>query len=266
MKPPQKNIAFHKNLETPKSERPLPTIGVNADLAIDELHIENCIKKGELISEDIGKTLAKIASEKKYPERTFELYMKRRWKRTVQWGYLMIKSYENVKNFLQTSVDTKQLSSKSQVSELSKAAPEKQKEILDEVAKEGKVTAKKIAEKIKEKERPKDAEFRVVVKDLNDAEVPEEIAGEFQKSREKAKQIRTLLLEVRRLLKDEQFFEVELSRTDAIQTTGDLLAMIPVIAGDYICPFCKGKKCRVCGKRGFVSRMFYTQSIPDDKK
>jgi hypothetical protein len=263
---PSKITTMRETLALAKGERLVPQIGVNTDLAIDEQHIENCIKKGEVLAEDVGKTLAKIQAEKKYPERTFELYMKRRWGKSGRWGYLMIKGYENAKNFSQTSVDIKQLSSQSQVSELAKAAPEKQAEILDEVSKEGKVTAKKIAEKIKEKAAPVTADFRVIVRDANDEEVPEEIVKEFQRSRDEVKHVRSLLNEVRRWLEDEQPYKVELSQRSTIESLKDVLASVNVVAGAYICVKCKGKKCAVCHKRGFVSEAFYMMNYPKPKK
>ncbi len=265
MKKPSKINQFNNNLSVAKEEREIPSVGVPADLALDELHIENCLKRGQVIAEDIGKTLAKIQQEKLFPEKTFELYVKRRWSHNRDWAYKMIQGYKNVLNLIQTSVDIKQLSSESQVSELSKAPKEKQEEILKEVAKEGKITAKKIAEKVKQKAEPKDAEFRVVVKDFNDEEVPEEIADEFQRAEREAKEHINHAQGIKNYLERDDFTTVE--ARGLRETAKDLLAGLKThLSKHVLCPVCHGDKCTTCSKRGFVSNHFATKGIGNKKK
>lgn len=264
-KPSSKIDAFKNNLAVAKAERDMPSVGVVARLAIHEAKIERILSSIDASWVEIGKELYEIQAESDFAETTFEAYVKNRWSKSRDWAYKMIDGYKvkaelpaNVENLIQTQ---------SQARALKEAPKEKRAEVIKEVVKSGKPTAKKIAEVIESKKaKPEEAEFRVVIKDFNDEEVPEEIAEEFTRSRDETKDIRSKLNEVRRWLEDEQVFKAELSRTDATQSVKDVIAMVAVCSGDYVCPICKGKKCKVCSKRGFVSKMFYNQKISGDKK
>ena len=262
---------FRETLAAPKEERIVPNGHPPKQLFIREQRIEKRLKSIEKPFFEIGKELAEIKKEHEYPESTFELYIQRRWGHTRQWAYRMIQGYETVMNVtpgLQNSYENKELTgieTEKQARELAKAPPEKQAEVLEAVAKKGmKKTAKAIKEEVKK--QSVESEFRVIVKDANDDEVPEKIAEEFSRSRREVKEIRSKLNEVRRWLEDEQQYKAEIARTAAIDSVKDVLSMIAVGAGDYICPICKGEKCKVCSKRGFVSKLFYSQKISDDKK
>ncbi len=168
MKKPAKIEELNRNLALRKEDRNVPSVGIDAELAIDEQYIENCLKGAGSKMTDAYERLKKVKSEKRYTERTFEIYMKHRWGHSASWAYKLIRANVNVENFPQTSVENKQLKenlNQSQATALGEAEPEEQAEILKEIAKEGKVTAKKIAEKIKEKSEPKEADFQDVIKD-----------------------------------------------------------------------------------------------------
>lgn len=257
--------AFKNNLAVAKSEREVPSVGVVARLAIHEAKIERLLTGIDASWVDIGKELYEIQSEGDFAETTFEQYVKNRWSKTRDWAYKMIQGYK-VKAELPENVESI-IQSQAQALAVKKAPKEKRAAVLKEAKMQGDTSPKKIKEIAEsKKEEPKEAEFRVIVKDANDTEVPEEIAAEFQRSREETKDIRSKLNEVRRWLEDEQVYKAELSRTDAIQSVKDVLSMVAVVSGEYVCPICKGKRCKVCHKRGFVSRLFYTQKISEDKK
>lgn len=257
MKKPSKIDQLNRNLEMAKSNRRVPSVGIAARLAIHETRIEKHLTNIDTSFFEIGKELAEIQAEQDFGERTFEEYIKNRWGKERTWGYRMIEGYK-VKAGLPTDV-APGIQTEKQARALKAAPPEKRAEVLREASKDGAPSARKIAEVI-------EAEHRVVVTDANGAEVPEAIAAEFQKSRDEAKHVIGLLNEARRWFEDEQVFKAELARTECIEGTKAIISMVRQAAGDYLCPICQGKKCKVCSKRGFVSKLFYNQKISDDKK
>lgn len=264
MKKPSKTEQLNRNLAVAKKDRKVPDVGTDAELAIDEAFIENRLKIAGAEMSSVYERLKKIKAEKRYKERTFDLYMKNRWGHSASWAYKLLKANLGVENFPQTSVENKRLKERlnqDQAAALGEAEPEKQEEILKEVAKSGKVTAKKIREKVKEKSQPKEAEFRVVVKDFNDEEVPEHISAEFQRAERESKEQLSHIQQVKNFLEHDDLITVELRGLR--ETAKDLLAGIKTrFTKHVLCPVCKGNKCSVCSKRGFVSSHFANKGIP----
>lgn len=149
----------------------------------------------------------------------------------------------------------------SQSRELAKAPKGTRAKVLKDVAKKGPVTAKAIAKQIAEP--PKEAEFEEL--DLAGVPIPKNILAEFQKSREETAEVLHYLSEVRSWLKKELPFQVEIS-SSALEDVNSAYSAVKQGRGDYVCPVCAGKKCKVCRSRGFVSKAFYKNSIPDEKK
>lgn len=255
---------FRETLSTKKEDRKIP-VGIDADLLIDEMQIEKHLANAGTSFFEVDRLLTKICAEKKYTERTFDLYMRSRWGKSAKWAYKIMQDNRRVKTFSQSSVQNKQLSEKlnqNQAAALGKADPEKQAEILKDVAKEGKVTAKKISEKIAEKSESKkvDAEFRHIIKDANGEDVPEEIAKDFQLAEEESKKQINSAQAIKNFLSTDEALNVE--ARGLRETAKDLLAGLKThLSKHVLCPKCKGKKCAVCSKRGFVSNHFATKGI-----
>ena len=211
----------------------------------------------------IGEELYHIQQEGDFAEKTFELYIKNRWEKTRQWGYNLIDAYkvkdglpENVNHGLQTERQARAL----------KAAPkEEQTEILSEVMSEGEVTAVAIEKKIEQKKRePEQAEFETVIKDKLGNEVPKNLHSEWNRATELGKDYLQKVSIIRSAIKedDEIFVEVRGARDTADSFYSQLKQIIPYA----ICPVCSGKKCKTCSNRGFVSKSFYDQSLPNKDK
>jgi len=251
--------SFRDTLSTAKSERPLPTgAGIAARLAIHEVRIEKHLTSIDTSFFEIGKELAEIRDENDYGESTFEAYIKNRWNRNRDWGYKMIQGYQ-VKAGLPENV-LPVIQNQKQALALGKAPEKERAAILKEVANDGEVTPKKIAEKIKEKSEPKEAEFRVVVKDANGDEVPEAIEKEFQRAESGSKEQISNAQQIKNFLEHDDTITIEARALR--ETAKDLLAGLKThLTKHVLCPKCGGKKCGVCSKRGFVSNHFATKGI-----
>lgn len=146
-----------------------------------------------------------------------------------------------------------------QARELAKAPKKKRAKVLAEASKDGKATAKKIAEVI-EKQKPVTAEFREIVKDHNGDEVPEPIAAEFQRAEKESKENVLHAQAIKNYLERDDATTVE--ARGLRETAKDLLAGLKThLTKHVLCPKCGGKKCAVCSKRGFVSNYFATKGI-----
>ncbi len=257
---------FRETLSTKKEDRKIP-VGVPVQLAIHEARIENCIQQDKSIWLEIGKTLLAIQQQKEFPEKTFKAYIQRRWKRTRSWAYQIIEGYETVlalpKNVQPVVQNQKQALA------IGKAEPEKRAAILKEAEKQGDTSPKKIfslievgADKIeREKSEPKvEADFRVIVKDANGEDVPEEIEKDFQLAEEESKKQINSAQAIKNFLSTDEALNVE--ARGLRETAKDLLAGLKThLSKHVLCPKCKGKKCAICSKRGFVSNHFATKGI-----
>lgn len=267
MQKPKKVEQLNANLAMAKSERAIPSVN-GSTLAFHEQGLrENAdsmfafamhlfqIKRKEMwreagCSSYLNYCEARVPTLFKSPFSTPRLYQLAEWAEVN----------EDVSTIVETPSDVSTpLLNEAQARELSKAPKKKRAKVLAEASKDGKATAKKIAEVI-EKQKPVTAEFREIVKDHNGDEVPEPIAAEFQRAEKESKENVLHAQAIKNYLERDDATTVE--ARGLRETAKDLLAGLKThLTKHVLCPKCGGKKCAVCSKRGFVSNYFATKGI-----
>ena len=249
MKTPAKIIQTRTNVQTRNEGR----------LSEREKLIDKYLAVAEGAWFEIGKELAAIQAEGEFPEKTFEAYIKRRFGHERAWGYKLIDAYrvkaelpENVSHGIQNERQALAL----------KAAPEELRaEVLAEASKDGAPTAKKISEAVEQKkaakkEETKEADFEEL--DELGAVIPKALREEWGRAEEIGKDYLAKVSVIRSGLKEEDSIFGEMD--GVLEIANDLYASLKQIIPYCVCPICKGKKCKVCHKRGFISKLLYKNS------
>ncbi len=256
--------AFKNNLALAKADRQIPSVGVAAGLVIRETRIEKYFKNIEDSFFEIGKELSEIQKEKEYSEKSFEAYIKNRWDKTRSWGYQMIEAYQ-IKAELPESVQHV-VQNQRQALAVGRIPKSERVKVLQAVSGDGESLGKKIQNRITEKAEEisksleSEAEFRVIVKDFNGEEVPEEISEAFQYADQESKEQILNAQQIKNFLERDDAVTIE--ARGLRETAKDLLAGLKThLTKHVLCPKCVGKKCAVCSKRGFVSNHFATKGI-----
>lgn len=264
MKKPDKITAMNETLALTKSKRALPELKNEKRLKDREVRIADMLLVHQNADFAIGEELVAIQAEGDYPDKTFGAYMKRRWERSRDWGYKLIEAFQ-IKAGLPKNVFDR-IQNVHQTKALKAAEPEDRPAIIEAVAASGSVTAAAITEEIDKKkekaakpkkEKPSEAEFKEVVTDANGEEIPESLLPEWKRAASEAKEHMRLITKVKSWIvkgfgdsPDNIFAECDYSMvSDLTLKYRQIKTVLPFV----LCPSCRGKKCKDCKKRGWVS-------------
>lgn len=248
MQTPSKILETRQNIASKSTSR----------LADREKRIDKYLEIAEGAWFEIGKELAEIQSEGDYPEKSFDAYVKRRWGKTRDWGYKLIEGYR-VKAGLPKSVENF-IQNQGQALALSAAPADKREEVLVEVTKAKKTTAKAIAESVekvtKKKEEPKEAEFEEC--DPTGTPIPKALLSEWKRSEELEAQLIKPLREVKKMMKagignDKAFVRLDAAHLTQIDNMIHALKIGPHV----VCRSCHGKGCKDCKQQGFLTEVVF---------
>jgi hypothetical protein len=258
---PEEKKATAKNLKLAVGG----TIKDEARLANHEKRVDKYLEIADGSYFEIGKELAAIHAESDYPEKSFEAYVKRRWNRARDWGYKLMEGYR-IKEGLPESVFSK-IQSPAQVLALKAAPEDRRAEVIEAASKNGKLTVEKIEAAVgaivtngetkkEKKEKPQDAEFEEV--DGVGIVIPKSLREEWNRADEIGKDYLSKASIIRSGLKEEDSIFGEMN--GVLDTANTLYSELKQIIPYAVCPICKGKKCKVCHKRGFISKALYKNS------
>lgn len=210
-----------------------------------------------------GAALMEIRDDKLWMEDhdSFEEFCQKEYNLQHTQAYGIIRAYE-VKAALGNSAIAEKLTNEGQARELGKVDEEDREEVLEEAAKSGKVTAKSIKEA---------AEKREIQLDKLGSPIPEEILQDWQRA-EQVSPIMHKLSEIRSYVKrgldDEDLILAEINQ-QVIADLNNAYRFMKNIAPYSVCPTCQGLQrdsCRLCKKRGFISKFLYDAAIPEELK
>lgn len=276
MKKPSKIVELNANLAVSKPTRTIPSMEDESILKQQEERIEKNLKIGKSLDQDNGEVLLAIRQRGKFPDKTFEAYVKRRWQRNRDWAYKSIDEFKivselpgNVLNLIQNQ---------NQVLALKEASPEDRAGIIESVAASGKVTGDAITKAIEKKKReskPKaekssDAEYDRL--DKTGFAIPRHLLESWDRATVAGKKIYDLFASIVKMMKDNVG-----SDPSWCELTNNDNARIRSLANDSkrvtphsICSTCEGVEakfadCDHCKGRGFFSK-FIWDLVPDKQR
>lgn len=255
--------------------------------------LEKIIEKGRKTFVEVGLAIAEIKSRKLYREthETFEAYCEERWDWTRQHVTKMLGAAVTISQL--PAEDQKKIASMKAANALQRV-PEKLREaVLDKATEDGEVaTAKAIRAATppppkedpeeKPKRSPTPPKLKVDQKKLENAlfrdftgfKIPVKVRDLYYREKDVTSLI-TYLVSVKLALEkaqqadppDKLWVEVNFSsaRAHIDQAIADLRVAIPFA----VCPSCAGESldnCGTCKGRGFVSKFFWSQCVPQEQK
>lgn len=221
----------------------------------------------------VGAALQEIRDQKlyKHEHETFEDFCKQEYGFERAHAYRLI-GFAEVKATIEMSPIGDKVTRESQARALAPVPEEKRVEVLEETAKTGPVTAKRITETATklETETVKAAKLKESVHlDKIGYPIPETILDDWQRAEEflevlaKITQVKSV---VKSALEDKDVVFSEVNNTVLSTLTNaydDLKRVLPYA----VCTTCQGrtpKKCTTCKGRGFISKFFFQTCIPEE--
>ncbi len=213
----------------------------------------------------------------------FESFCNSEWGYTPQYANRIIQTGEVIKSL--PAKTQLLISNEKQARELGAVPVSQRVEILEEVATEGTVTGRAIAEKInqRKKEKPENAEFeevktstkktaRIIELDETGCEIPDSVLEDWHRADELADSLLKKQSEMKVAIEsginsDDVIFK-ELNQSD-IATIKAPREVIKQIKPYSVCTTCQGherKKCKLCIGKGFLSKGRYEQCVPAEIK
>lgn len=188
----------------------------------------------------------------------FESFCNVEWGYTPQYANRIIASGETIRSLPQHL--QKHIANESQARALAKAPVEDRAQIVEVIITNGTVAPLAIAEKVEEKkpkkEKAENAEFESL--DPLGVRIPKAIQEEWNRAEEIGKDYLSKVSIVRSALKEEDSIFGEVS--EAYDIANSLYSSLKQITPYCVCVICIGKGCKVCHKRGFMSKVLYKNS------
>lgn len=217
--------------------------------------LEKVIDRGKKSFVEVGEALEEIRDKKLYRQNygTFEEYCLKKWGWSANYGRRVIEAAEVAK-----SVPIGTIKNEGAARALAKVPKEQRAQVVEKAQSAGPVTAKAI----REAARPIPATVEL---DREGFQIPAQAMHTWNRKDEPQKLL-NLLSDVRVALtaaqqnKDSLYCEVNFSAVFA--DIGNAYAGIKRAIPHAVCLSCQGKlpeKCRDCGGRGMVSKLFYDQ-------
>lgn len=222
------------------------------------------IKNGLETAFDVGLSLMEIRDSKLYLQDydTFEEFCNCEFNIEIRKAYRLIDASE-VKESIKNVSHGTQIKNERQARELAKVPVNERESVLEEAAKDGPITAKKIQEAAKEK--------KVIHLDKIGRPIPESILEDWKRADEFSSVLRQLSdvkCIVDRALKDEDVVFVEI-KNDSLALLKNAYGNLSCVIPHSVCPSCQGhqrSKCVFCKRRGFLSKFMYETCVPEETK
>jgi hypothetical protein len=212
-----------------------------------------------------GEMLIRVRDEKLYRDEydTFQKFCEAEFNLVKQRAYQYIQAAEVRKALPAKSKQL--LTNESQARELAKVPEEDRKTVLAEAAKDGPVTAQKIAEAAK----PAKPAEKVIDLDKNGAMIPEHLLEDWRRASKIAREAMGLLSELKcsvEKAQDEKDIVYAATNNSLIADLQNAYNGFKSILPEYVCPACHGKTsktCRQCRRRGFLDK-FSAKTVPEE--